>query len=73
MKETEIDNLESHIPLLARGAAQKAYMDALASGHSVLEVIEGYLYEVFADGTRKKIKEIKAGKIVEMGKKVLLK
>ncbi len=58
MKEVELDNLEQQIPLLALGAVKKAYLDALSSGCSVLEVIDGAIYEVFADGSKKKIKDV---------------
>ena len=45
MKDAELDNLEKLIPSLATGAVKKAYLDALSSGNSVLEVIDGVLYE----------------------------
>jgi len=40
MKDAELDNLEKLIPSLATGAVKKAYLDALSSGNSVLEVID---------------------------------
>jgi hypothetical protein len=72
MKDTELDNLEKLIPSLATGAVKKAYLDALSSGNSVLEVIDGVLYEVFANGTKKKIKNLPPTIEVEMGKKIQL-
>jgi hypothetical protein len=40
MKDIEIDNLEAHIPLLAKAAMEKAYLDTLSAGNSVLEIID---------------------------------
>ena len=72
MKDEELDNLEKFIPLLAKGAMQKAYLDTLASGDSVLEVIENTIYEVFANGTRKKIKDVAPSIQVDINSKILL-
>jgi len=58
MKDSELDNLEEFIPLLAKGAVKKAYLDTLSSGNSVLEVIDGAIYKIFADGNKKKIKDV---------------
>ena len=73
MKDVELDNLENMIPLLAKGAMNKAYLDALASGNSVLEVIDNAIYEVFADGTKKKIKDVPASIHVDITRKIKLK
>jgi len=54
MKDIELDNLEQLILSLANGAMHKAYLDTLSAGNSVLEVIDGAIYEVFADGSKKK-------------------
>lgn len=72
MKDTELDNLEQFIPSLANGAVKKAYLDALASGNSVLEVIDGVIYEVFADGTKKKIKDVPSQVSVDMHRNIEL-
>ena len=72
MKDTELDNLEKLIPSLATGAVKKAYLDALSSGNSVLEVINGKLYEVFANGDKKKIKDLPPTIEVDMSTKVQL-
>ena len=72
MKDTELDNLEKRIPLLAKGAMEKAYLDALSSGNSVLEVIDNAIYEVFADGTKKKIKDVPPYVQVDLNKKIEL-
>ncbi len=73
MKDSELDNLEKLIPLLAKGAVQKAYFDALSSGNSVLEVIDSAIYEVFADGSKKKIKDVAPYIKVDINKKIELK
>lgn len=72
MKDKELDNLEKLIPSLATGAVKKAYLDALSSGYSVLEVINGVLYEVFANGDKKKIKDLPPTIKVDMSTKVQL-
>ncbi len=58
IKDIDIENLEQFIPLLAQGAVTKAYLDTLLSNHSVLEVIDSAIYEVFPNGEKKKIKDI---------------
>ena len=73
MKDLELDNLEKFIPLLANGAVKKAYLDALSSGNSVMEVIDGTIYEVFADGTKNKIKDVAPYIKVDINKKIKLK
>ena len=72
MKDIELDNLEKHIPLLAKGAMEKAYLDALSSGNSVLVVINDAIYEVFADGSKKKIKNVAPQIKVDINKKIRL-
>jgi len=73
MKDLELDNLEEFIPSLAKGAMQKAYLDTLASGDSVLEVIDDTIYEVFSDGRKTKIKDVAPSLHVEINSKILLK
>jgi len=72
MKDIELDNLEEFIPLLAKGAMKKAYLNTLSSGNSVLEVIDSAIYEVFADGSKKKIKDVAPNIKVDMSKKIEL-
>ncbi len=57
--EKELDFLEKSIPHLAENALAKAYLDTLANGHSVVTAIDGKLYEIFPDGAKKFIKNIK--------------
>lgn len=68
--EKELDFLESYIPELANSAVKKAYLDTLSVGLSVTQVIEDKIYEVFPDGTKKFIKEIKPA--VKIDKKVFI-
>ena len=56
--EKELDFLESYIPKLANSAVQKAYLDTLSLGNSVLEAVDNKLYEIFPDGTKKFIKDM---------------
>jgi len=63
--EDELDYLETLIPSLAEGAFKKAYVEALSSGSSVLEAIDGKIIEIFPDGTQKFIKPIAADRIIE--------
>ena len=72
MKDIELDNLEKQIPLLAKGAMKKAYLDALSSGNSVLEVIDNAIYEVFANGSKKKIKDVPSSIEVNINEKIIL-
>jgi hypothetical protein len=72
MEDIELDHLEEFIPQLAKGAMQKAYIDTLSSGNSVLEVIDDTIYEVFANGTKNKIKDIEPSIKVDMTQKIIL-
>ena len=72
MREKELNHLEEFIPYLAEGATKKAYLEALSKGQSVLEVIDGAIYEIFADGTKKKIKNVEASIKVDITKKIVL-
>ncbi len=57
--QKELDFLESHIPALASSAVKKAYIDTLSAGLSVTKVIKNKIYEVFPDGSKTFIKDIK--------------
>ena len=72
MKDSELDYLESFIPLLAEGAIRKAYFDTLSAGNSVLEVLDDAIYEVFPDGSKKKIKDVAPYIKVDMNQKIEL-
>ncbi len=55
--EEDLDYLEKKIPDLAQSATQNAFFNALSSGNSVLELIDGGIYRVFADGSKVFVKE----------------
>ncbi len=57
--EKELNYLETLIPKLAENATKKAYLDALSSGNSVTEIVDGKLVSTAPDGTRTFIKEAK--------------
>ncbi len=59
ISEKELDYLEHHIPEMAEAAVKQAYWQALASGNSVLISSDGYIIEVFPDGTTQKIQKSK--------------
>jgi hypothetical protein len=61
---------EENIPELADAAFKKAYMDALASGSSVLISEKGSLVEVFPDGKRKVIKPLSPPTPVKRGQRL---
>jgi len=72
MKETELNYLENYIPAMASATLQKAYLDTLSNGNSVLEVINNVLYEVFADGTKVKVKDIEPSMQFDITQKIVL-
>lgn len=70
--DTELDFLEQQIPELATMAARKAYLDTLSSGNSVLEVIEGKIFEIFPDGSKKLLKQIETDVTVKTDRKLVI-
>lgn len=70
LDEKTIEYLEQHIPELAEAATSQAYWQALASGSSVLISDDGFIKEVFPDGTTKIIErtepfvKVKKGQII---------
>lgn len=53
-----IDYLEKYIPILAEVTTKAAYLQALASGSSVLIVRNGYIVEMYPDGVERIIKKL---------------
>ncbi len=49
---------EGHIPELAEGAVMQAYCKALATGNTIVEVVNGQLMEFHPDGSSKLIKTL---------------
>ena len=54
----EIERLEREFPLKAAEAFAEARARALAAGLSVVEAVDGAIYEVFPNGRREFIKRI---------------
>ena len=50
--------VNSRIERLASKAFRTAYKEALASEGGVTAVVDGVLYQIYADGSRKKIKNV---------------
>jgi len=69
----ETDMVNSRIEKLAKEAFSKAYLEALASEDGVTAVVDGVLYQIYKDGTKKKIKDISAGFKVDPNKEYRLK
>ncbi|MDB9742010.1 hypothetical protein OAB00_04095 [Akkermansiaceae bacterium] len=52
------DMVNSRIESLASQAFRAAYKEALASEGGVTAVVDGILYQIYSDGSRKKIKNV---------------
>lgn len=70
LSEEEIGERERRIPELAAVAFAKAYRRTLAAGQSLLVSDNGFIWEVFPDGTRKMIKQIEPPMPVVKGSKL---
>jgi hypothetical protein len=70
LTEEEIDNLEKKIPELAKMAGKQAYLKALMSGDSVLEVKDNKLVRTFPNGEQQFIKNMKPDIAVKIGQKL---
>lgn len=68
ISEEKMRFLEEQIPELADTAVKQAYWKSLTSGYSVLEAKEGFLVEVFPDGSTKKHKKLPESTKVESRK-----
>jgi len=58
MSDQEIESLETQFPAASGSAFAAAREQTLASGQSVLEIVEGSLYLTFPDGSRQLVKKI---------------
>jgi hypothetical protein len=72
MSDQDIQKLESMFPPVSGSAFAAAREQALASGQSILQSEQGVIYEVFPDGTRKRVKEIEPPTPVAPGFKVTI-
>lgn len=71
-EEKHISDLELQFPLLSGVAFTAARQQTLASGQSVLQSEQGAIYEVFPDGTRRRVKEIEPSTPVTPGSRITL-
>lgn len=71
--EKEIEFQEKHIPEMAESAVNQAFWQTLASGDSVLISDDGFIKEVFPDGTSKIIKKAEPFVKVEKGSVIKIK
>ena len=71
-QENTIVKLENQFPAASGAAFAAAREQVLASGQSVLQSEQGVIYEVFPDGTRKRVKEIEQPTPVVPGSKITI-
>ena len=70
--EAQIIKLETEFPALSGSAFLEARKEAFAAGLSVLEAVDGIIYEVFPDGSRQEKKRIAKPTPVIPGTKLFL-
>lgn len=70
--ERTISIIEQEIPKLAKLAIRQAYVQALASGSSVVQAIDGKLVKMNADGSMEVLKKLKDPVKVEIDSTVRL-
>ena len=68
--EQTMRELEEQFPSLSGVAFSAAYRESLKAGLSVLISENGYIYEVFPDGSRKMIKQVELPTHVQPGKPI---
>ncbi len=71
--EKAIEYLEQHIPEMAQAAVKQAYWQALASGSSVLISDDGFIKEIFPDGTSRIVEKTEPFIKVEKGRTIVSK
>ncbi|MDO9571666.1 MAG: hypothetical protein Q7J58_20135 [Hydrogenophaga sp.] len=67
--EKALESLESRIPQMAQAAFSQAHLKALAVSGKVLQVSEGCLVELSAEGTVRVIKSVEPSFRVQAGVK----
>ena len=70
--ENEIERLENQFPALSGHAFAAAREQVLASGQSVLQTENGYIFRVFPDGRKELVKQIDAPVVVTPGTKLTI-
>jgi hypothetical protein len=71
-QENKIKELEDLFPSLSGITFSEACKQALASGQSVMQSEHGVIYEIFPDGTRRRVKEIEPPTPVIPGSKITI-
>ena len=72
MSDQDIQKLESQFPAVSGSAFAAARDLVLASGQSVLQSQDGFIYEVFPSGQRVMIKKIESPTSVVAGSKIAI-
>lgn len=72
ISEDALDYLEEQIPSMAAAAARVAYLQALATGQTVLVSGDRGIYQAFPDGSKKLVKIMPASLSVPVGTRVKL-
>ena len=71
-QENNVEVLESQFPAVSGSAFAAAREQVLASGQSVLQSEDGFIYEVFPDGRRVRVKQIEPPIPVVLGRKITI-
>lgn len=71
-QENNIERLESQFPAASGSVFAAAREQVLASGQSVLQSEQGYIYEVFPNGRRVLVKKIEPPTPVVSGSKITI-
>jgi hypothetical protein len=71
-QENEIQKLESQFPPVSGSAFAAARDQVLASGQSVLQSEGGFIYRVFPDGRKERVKQIEPPTLVTPGTKLTI-
>ncbi len=69
-QESDMQKLENQFPSASGSAFAAAREQVLASGQSVLQSEHGVIYEVFPNGTRRRVKNIEPPTPVVAGSKI---
>jgi hypothetical protein len=70
--EKAFRKLEEELPAKASDVFAAARARALAAGHSVVESRNKFIYEVFPDGQKKVLKQIKPSRKYRAGQKFII-
>lgn len=71
-QENEIRKLESQFPPVSGSAFAAAREQVLASGQSVLQSEGGFIYRVFPDGRKERVKQIDPPTLITPGTKLTI-